>query len=373
MRNSFSLGNFLGIDLRADFSWLIGFGVLVWMLAAHYFPMNYSGWTSGATFAAALATAVLFFASVLAHELAHSLVSKRLGFPVPRITLFIFGGMAQLGREPNRPRDEFFIASAGPLLNLLLALGFTSLAWAGPGIVGVPLAAFGKWLGLVNLGLGLFNLLPGFPLDGGRILRSIVWALTHDFKKATLVAGTTGRIIAFGLIFWGLSQVFRGNWADGLWIAFIGWFIEQAATQSVAQVALEDLLAGHMAREAMMTDCPHVSPVLTLQNLVDEVLLTSGRRCFPVQGGNRITGLITLSEIRNVSRDQWATTTVGSVMIPYQDLKTVSPNTNLFEVFQRMTDADVEQLPVVENGQLVGMIGHNNVLSFLQNRAQLGV
>lgn len=373
MRNSFVLGTLFGIELRADFSWLIGFGLLVWMLAAHYFPMNYSGWTPGATFAAALATAVLFFASVLAHELAHSLVSKRLGLPVPRITLFIFGGLAQLGREPKRPRDEFLIASAGPLMSLSLAFGFTLLVWAGPDIVGVPLAAFGKWLGVVNLGLGLFNLLPGFPLDGGRILRSIIWAVTHNFKNATLVAGTTGKIIAFGLIFWGLSQVFRGNWADGLWIAFIGWFIEQAATQSMAQVALGDLLAGHLVREAMMTNCPRVSPVLTLQKLVDEVVLTSGRRCFPVQGGNRITGLITLNEIRKVSSDQWATTTVGSVMIPYKDLKTVSPNTSLFEVFQRMTEADVEQLPVVENGQLVGTIGRNNVLSFLQNRTQLGV
>lgn len=165
---------------------------------------------------------MLFFLSVLAHELGHSLVSARLGMPAPSITLFIFGGIAQLSREPKRPRDEFLIAGAGPLVSLVLGLGFSALSWAGPGSVGVPLAALGKWLGLVNLGLGLFNLLPVFPLDGGRILRALVWARSHSFCTATIVAGGTGQVLAFGLIAWGIWMVSQGNWADGLWMAFIG-------------------------------------------------------------------------------------------------------------------------------------------------------
>ena len=373
MRNSFSLGKLFDIELRADFSWLIGLVLLVWLLAAHYFPMTYPDWTSGAVFSAAVATALLFFLSVLAHELGHSLVSARLEMPVPRITLFIFGGLAQLDREPTRPRDEFLISVTGPLVSLALGLGFSALGWAGPDKVGVPLAAFGKWLGLVNLGLGLFNLLPGLPLDGGRLLRALIWGLTKSFRKATIISGGAGRILAFGLIAWGIWMVFQGNWADGLWMAFIGWFIEQAAAQSIAHVALEDMLAGHTAREAMMTDCPQVSPVMSLQKLVDDVVLHSGRRCFPVVGGERITGLITLNEVAAIPRDQWASTTVGTAMIPLKDLKSVSPNTKLFEVFQQMAGANVNQLPVVENGQFVGMVGRDSVIAFLQARAKLGV
>ncbi|MBI3361126.1 MAG: site-2 protease family protein [Chloroflexi bacterium] len=373
MRNSFSLGTIFGIELRADLSWLVAFGLVVWMLSAHDFPMNYSQLAPGATFGLAIATAIFFFASVVAHELGHSLVSARLGLPVPRITLFIFGGMAQLSREPQRPRDEFLIAIAGPLVSFALALGFGALAWAGPGVVGLPLTAFGRWLSTVNFALALFNLLPGFPLDGGRILRAIVWGLSRNFKAATALAGMAGRLIAFGLIGWGLLQAFRGNWADALWIAFVGWFIEQAASQSVARVALQDTLAGHTAREAMMTDCPRVGPAMTIQKLVDEVVLASGRRCFPVVGGNRVTGLITLNEIRAVPREEWATTTVGTAMIPLKELKSVSPEAGLIEVFEQMTEADVNQIPVVENGQLVGMVARDNILAFLQARAALGV
>lgn len=342
------------------------------MLSAHYFPMNYTGWAPGATLGLAIATAIFFFASVVAHELGHSLVSARLGLPVPRITLFILGGMAQLSREPQRPRDEFLIAAAGPLVSFTLALGFGALAWAGPGVVGLPLAAFGRWLGTINLGLALFNLLPSFPLDGGRILRAIVWGISHNFKAATVTAGMAGRVIAFGFIFYGILQVFQGNWADGLWIAFIGWFIEQAASQSVARVALQDTLAGHTAREAMMTDCPRVGPAMSIQKLVDEVVLASGRRCFPVVGGSRVTGLITLNEMRAVQREQWGTTTVGTAMIPLDQLKSVSPDTGLFQVFEQMAEANVNQLPVVEDGQLVGMVARDNVLAFLQARAALG-
>ncbi len=373
MRNSFSLGKLFGIELRADFSWLIGLVLVVWLLDAHYFPMSYPNWTSGAVFSAAVATAILFFLSVLAHELGHSLVSARLGLPVPSITLFIFGGLAQLSGEPKRPRDEFLISAAGPLVSIALGLGFSGLGWAGPDVVGVPLAAFGKWLGLVNLGLGLFNLLPGLPLDGGRILRSLVWNLTKSFRKATVIAGGTGRILAFGVILWGILLIFQGNWADGLWMAFIGWFIQQAAAQSVARVTFEEMLEGHNAREAMMTDCPRVSPALTVQKLVDDVVLHSGRRCFPVIGGDRITGLITLNEVTDIPREKWASTTVGTVMIPFKDLKSVSPDTELFQVFQQMAEANVNQLPVVENGQFMGMVGRDSVIAFLQARAKLGV
>jgi|SRR5579859_2985271 len=187
------------------------------------------------------------------------------------------------------------------------------------------------------------------------------------------VTGLWPALFLFGLIFWGIWQIFQGDWADGLWIAFVGWFIEQAATQSVARVALKDTLAGHAAREAMMSDCPHVPPAMTIQKLVDDVVLSSGRRCFPVIGGARVTGLTTLNEVRAVPQDRWATTTVGTAMIPLKELKAVSPDTGLSDVFEQLTQADVNQLPVMENGQLVGMIARDNILAFLQTRAPLGV
>ena len=372
MRHSLFLGTFFGIELRADLSWFVAFGLVVWMLSAQYFPAK-AGWTLGVSVALATATAILFFASMVAHELGHGLVAKRLGLPVSSITLFIFGGLAKLSREPARPRDEFLIAGAGPLVSFVLAAGFGALAWAGPGVVGLALSTAGGWLGTINLILALFNLLPGFPLDGGRMLHAFIWGVTRNFKRATLTVGVTGRLIAFGIIFWGIWQIFQGNWADGLWIAFIGWFLEQAATQSRARVALTDTLTGHTAREAMMSDCPKVPPAMTLQKLVDEVMPSSARRCFPVLGGTRITGLITLNEIRSVPRKQWATTTVGRAMIPLKDLKAVSPETGLFEVFERLTQGFVNQVPVVANGQLVGMVARDNLLAFLKAHAELGV
>lgn len=192
MRRSFSLGTFFGIELRADWSWPVAFGLVMWLLAAQYFPTNYSGWSSGTVLSLAFATAVFLFVSIAAHELGHALVGRRLGLPVTHITLFIFGGVAKLSRQPERPRDEFLIAAAGPLVSLLFALGFGALAWAGPNAVGLPLVAVGHWLAMVSLALGLFNLLPGLPLDGGRLLHAVVWGLGHNARLATQSRGWPG-------------------------------------------------------------------------------------------------------------------------------------------------------------------------------------
>ena len=292
MRNTVSLGTLFGIELRASFSWLIAFGLLAGYLGAGYFPTTYPGWTSGARLSAVLATALLFFASLVAHELGHNLAAKRFGLSSPRITLSAFGGQSGLGGEPERPRDEFLIAAAGPLASLLLALGFGLLSWAGPDRVGLPLAAFSRWLGLANLVLALFHLLPGLPLDGGKVLRAATWGLTRNPRTATLIAGVGGRSVAFGLILWGVQLIFGGNWPVGLLVTLLGWHVDRAALESAAYAVLQNLLGGHTAREAMMTDCPRVGPTMMIQKLVDEVALTSGRSCFLVLGGTRVTGLI---------------------------------------------------------------------------------
>lgn len=368
MRNSFSLGSFFGIEIRVDASWLIVLSLVVWLLSTHYFPMSYPDWAPEATLALAFLTAVLFGLSVVAHELAHSLVSGRLGLRVPRITLFIFGGMAEISREPERPRDEFLIAIAGPLASLALALAFGALVLGGPafGPLGLPLAALGQWLAVVNLGLALFNLLPGLPLDGGRILRAAIWGFSRNYQTATRIAGVVGRLIAMALVFWGFWQVAQGRWADGLWVASIGWFLAQAASRSMAGGGLRHLLAGHTARDVMLTDGPRVSPVMTVQTLVDEVMGSSGRRGFLVTGGNRVIGLITLKEIQAVPREKWRVTTVGTAMILLKDLQTASPDLPLSEVVERLATG-VDPLPIVEAGQLVGMVARDSVSTFLRS------
>jgi Zn-dependent protease len=204
-------------------------------------------------------TALLFFGSVVAHELAHSLVSQAHGIPVRDITLFIFGGVAQISEEPKRARDEFLMALAGPATSLVIAALF-GLLWLVSLPISLQLHALARWLAWINVSLALFNLIPGFPLDGGRVFRAIVWGVTGNLRRATQIATGLGRVVANGFIFWGIWQIFDGNWADGLWIAFIGWFLENAATASYRRVALQEMLASHTAREVMMTDLPAYRP-----------------------------------------------------------------------------------------------------------------
>ena len=216
----------------------------------------------------------------------------------------------------------------------------------------------------------MFNLIPGFPLDGGRVLRAIIWSVTGDARRATRIAAGAGQIVAYGFIVWGVWQIFGGNWADGLWIAFIGWFLHSAAVQSVQQLAVQDLLAGHTAREALLTDCPHVLPRLTLDVVVDQVVGPSGRRCFPVMEGDQVYGLLTLQRITDVPRARWPDTRAEDVMIPLAELKTVRPDDDLVAVFERMAAEDVNQFPVLDDGRFVGMVSRDTLLSFLRARTE---
>lgn len=366
------IGRVLGIELKLDYSWFIIFVLVVWSLANQYFPMTNPGWSVAAYWAMGAVTAMLFFGSVVAHELAHSLVSQAHGVVVRDITLFIFGGAAQISEEPKRARDEFLMALAGPATSLIVAVLF-GLLWLVILPVSPLLHALAGWLARINVGLALFNLIPGFPLDGGRVFRAIVWSITGNLRRATQIATGLGRAVAYGFIFWGVWQIFVGNWADGLWIGFIGWFLENAATASYRQVALRDILIGHTAREAMMTDCPRIARGLPLDVLVYRVVLPSGRRCFPVMEDDHVLGLLTLHGIKQVPRERWATTLVEEAMLPQDELKTVGPDENLAVVFERMITEDINQFPVMENGKLLGMVARNNLFAFLRARAELGV
>jgi len=372
MRNSLRLGKVFGIAIGLDYSWFIVFALVTWSLAAQYFPQYYPGWPWGTYWLVGLIASLLFFASVLAHELSHSLVARSTGISVHSITLFIFGGVAQITAEPKRPRDELLITLAGPATSLVIAALFGAL-WFLTKDTNQEVSALASWLGGINAILAVFNLIPGFPLDGGRVLRSIVWRITGNLKRATWIASTIGRVVAFLFIFAGILLAFRGYWLNGLWIAFIGWFLENAAVGSYRQVALREMLQGITASEVMMRDCPKVPPSLTLEQLVHEYILYAGRRCFPVVLAEQVQGIITLHHVKEIPKERWATTTVGQVMTPFAQIKKVKPNEELSRVLEIMTSEDVNQLPVVEEGKLVGMVARDNVLAFIKARSELGI
>ncbi|MCX7911525.1 MAG: site-2 protease family protein [Dehalococcoidales bacterium] len=375
-RNGIYLGKAFGIPIRLHYSWFIIFILVSWALIGNYFPAVYPFWSLTSRIAAGIITSLLFFASVLVHELMHSIVSQRQGIPVHSITLFVFGGVSQITEEPSKPQDEFRMAVAGPLSSLVLS-GILFGIYYGFGNTANFAAQFVRaityWLGYINLVLGIFNLVPGFPLDGGRVLRSIIWWQRRDLRSATKIASAIGRIIGFLFIFGGIWLAFSGQWFSGIWLALIGWFLESAAQGSYQQVILRGILKGHRASEVMSRDCVMIPPETTIDRLVYENILTSGRRCFPVIAGNKVIGLMTLSDVRAIPRDRWATATVREAMTPLERLKWVRPEEELSRAFQLMAENDINQIPVLEDSQIVGMITRENLLNFVNIRTGLGI
>ncbi len=364
------LGRIMGIPINLDYSWFLIFGLLTWMLAGSYYPNEFKGWHPLLYWVTGAATAILLFASVLLHELGHSFVALRFKISVRSITLFIFGGVAQIGSEPLSARAEFLIAIAGPIVSLALAVLFTVLQ---PALAAIePLWGVAKYLAYINFALVLFNLIPGFPLDGGRVFRAFVWAVTKNMRQATLIAANVGRFFGFVFIFIGIWRMFAGDFGGGLWIAFIGWFLDNAASAQVHQVVFQGLLAGHSASQAMSTHCVTVPADLTLQQLVDEHVLGTGRRCFLVNRGTDTVGLMTLHRIKEVPRSDWGNTTAAQVMLPLEELKSIGPATALWSALQLMDRDGVNQLPVMTGSQVVGMLSREDVVTYLRTMQELG-
>lgn len=373
LKGGIPLGRLFGIAIKLHYTWFIVFILVTWSLTANFFPVYFPDWSLTTSLEAGIVTSLLFFGSVLAHELMHSVVAQSLGIKVPAITLFILGGVSQMAEEPKRPKDELRIALAGPLTSLALGLVFWAIwYWIGP--LSEFALAIAFWLGWTNFVLAVFNLIPGFPLDGGRVLRSILWWRNRDLRRATRTASNIGRVVGYLLIFGGIFFIFQGLWLNGFLLALIGWFLENAAVGSYRQVAVQGMLQGHTAREVMTRDCPAIMPDLTIDALVNEHVLATGKRCFPVStGNNHATGLVTLHEIRAVPRSLWPTTRVSEVMTPLEKLKSVSPDEDLSSVIKTLTEADINQVLVIDHGDIVGIIGRDNLLAFINLRGQLGV
>ncbi len=369
-RQSIPLGRIMGISIGVDYSWFLIFTLLTWSLASSYYPAEFKDWPPPLYWFMGAATAILLFASVLLHELGHSVVALRFKVPVRSITLFIFGGVAQIGAEPPSAMAEFLIAIAGPIVSLALAVLFSVVR---PTVAAIqPVWGLAKYLAYINFAVVLFNLIPGYPLDGGRVFRAIIWAMTKNMRRATLIAANVGRFVAFLFIFVGVWQMFRGNFGGGLWIAFIGWFLDNAASAQVQRVMFQGLLAGHRVSQAMSTHCATVPTDLTLQQLVDEHILGSGRRCFLVNRDGNIVGLMTLHRIKEVPRPEWATTSVAQVMLPVEQSKCIDPDSELWVALQEMDRGGVNQLPVTRDHRVIGMLSREDVITFLRALQELG-
>jgi Zn-dependent protease/CBS domain-containing protein len=368
-RHNIPLGRIVGIPIALDYSWFLIFALLTWSLAGSYYPAEFKNWPPFLYWFIGAVTALMLFASVLLHELGHSLVALRFKVPVRSITLFIFGGVAQIGTEPPSAMAEFFIAITGPIVSLALAVFFSVVQ---PGVATIqPLWGLAKYLAYINFALVLFNLIPGYPLDGGRVFRAIVWAITKNMRRATLIAANVGRFFGYIFIFIGVWQMFTGNFG-GLWIAFIGWFVENAASAQVHQVTYQGLLAGHKVSQAMSSHCATVSGNMTLQQLVDEHILGGSERCFLVTQDHAIVGLMTLHRIKEVSRSEWATTSAAQVMLPLDQLRRTDPDVELWAALQQMDRDGVNQLPVMRDGQVIGMLSREDIITFLRTMQELG-
>lgn len=372
MRNTINLGKIFDIQIKIDYSWFIIFLLITWSLGGHYFPHSYPDWQFLTYWIVAFFTCLIFFACVLAHELSHSLVSKAHGIPVRDITLFIFGGVAQIASEPEKPRNEFLMAFAGPLISIVIAILFRFVFFVMRDSF-QPVAALAYWLSRINLILAIFNLVPGFPLDGGRILRAVVWKITGNFRKATRIASGAGQFVAFLLIFFGMFMFFTGRFFNGLWFVFIGWFLNNAAEKSYRWVALKDTMRGVTVEEVMVKECYGVPGDITLEQLIHEHIIRGGHRCLPVIESGRVVGLVTVHQIKEVPHHAWSSTTVEEVMIPLDKTKAVKPSDPLFSIFETMTREDISQLPVIQNGELVGIIGKDNILNFIRTLSELGI
>jgi Zn-dependent protease len=387
------LGRIAGIAVHVDWSLLVIFSLITLGLGTGIVPSWHPDWSPALVWATALAAALVFFASVLAHELSHALVGRANGISVRRITLFMFGGLAHMENEPPSWRAELLMAVAGPLTSFVLGLGFVALAGlvAGPIVIDRetpgealrslgPLATLLLWLGPVNVMLGLFNLVPGFPLDGGRVLRAAMWGATGDLRRATRLASRAGQGFAWLLVGTGVAMMlglrvplFGTGLVGGLWLVFIGWFLNNAAVRSYRQLVVRASLEDVPVERIMRTRLVSVAPETPVSTLVDDLVMASGQRAFPVEDGGRFAGLVALRDLHGLGRAAWERTRVADVMIPVERLVTVPPGERAAEVLDLLGRRDVNQVPVIDSGRLLGLVRREDVLRWLALHAEGGI
>lgn len=385
--SGFTLGRLFGVEIGIDWSLTVIFVLILFSLATGWFPRWHPAWSSATVWASSFAAALLFFCSVLAHELSHALVGRRRGIPIRRITLFMFGGIAHMEKEPPSAGAEFRMAIIGPVTSIAIGvLALTAAQFVTPALdpeaaqdpaslmaqLG-PLASVLVWLGFINVMLGVFNLLPGFPLDGGRVLRAGLWRATGDRRKATRWSSYVGRGFAGLLMAYGVFLLFAvGAWT-GVWWILIGWFLSSAAKGSYQQLLMRDALEEVPVSQVMRSQLVTIPDDISVATLVEEYVMASDQHAFPVIRDDRLVGMVSLEDVRKVPREQWSQTLIAQIMTPEESLATLRPNDEAADALQQIVSRNVGQIPVVENGHLAGMIRREDILKWMSLHSPLRV
>jgi Zn-dependent protease/CBS domain-containing protein len=378
------LGRVARIHVVADHSWVLIFLLVTWNLT-EVFLRSHPSWGLGASFGLAVVAAFLFFGSIVVHEFAHAFVARRLGIPVRSITLFLFGGVSNTEREPPSPAAEFWMAIVGPLTSFALGVIFLSAwvliahpasRWAvAAGFAGLgPLSTVLLWLGPVNVTIGAFNLVPGFPLDGGRVLRAALWGITHDLRKATRWASAVGQVIGWSFVLAGVTALFgervpfigQGPVA-GLWAAFIGWFLAWAAARSYQGLLVHDALDGVRVWRLMRPVGPAAAPDASVGDVIRHAFIGAEERALAVTDPTgHLVGILSVTDLRRLPRERWDSVPVRALMTPVDHLAITTPEEDIAAALRRLEERDVLQLPVVDNGRLAGMLQAGDVLGWVE-------
>jgi Zn-dependent protease/predicted transcriptional regulator len=357
-----------GIQITIDVSWFIIFLLVLWSLSAGYFPRQFPDQSVQVYWAAGLVATILFFFSVLFHEMSHSLMAQRCGIEISEIKLFIFGGVSKLSEEAKNPVNEFKIAVVGPMSSFVLAIFFWFCTRLLGGLQLSLAPIITGYLVWINVALGIFNLLPGFPLDGGRILRAILWYKTGSLSRATKWASDVGKGLAIALMVLGALQIFAGMLIGGIWLIFIGMFLRGVAEGGYQEVVMRQSLEDVEVREVMIEDVVNVQPDLTIRKLVTDYFLRYGFKGFPVMDNEKVIGVISLAEVKNIDYNQESTTRVADIMQPLNNKIVISPDISLVIAMRKMVTENTARLLVMENDQLLGMITKTGLLRFLEIR-----
>lgn len=362
-----------GIPVELNISWFIIFALVSWSLVSGYFPTAYPNLSVGTYWGMGLIAALLLFVSVLLHELGHSYVAKTHGVPIRRITLFLFGGVSQLSKESADPRTEYMIAIAGPGVSFaLMGIFLVLYRIISDAYTAGPVAPVLKYLAYVNGILGAFNLIPGFPLDGGRLLRAFIWTVTGDLQRSTFIASRVGSAIGLGFVALGFISVFTGRFIFGLWMVLIGFFLRQAAQASYLQVVVTNALKGVKVGDIMKSDVVTVPEDISVQDLIDNYFFRYHYDCFPVTAGGHLRGLVTLENIRHVPRNRWTQVLVSEVMLKDMDRLKVKPQDDAAEVLRRVVKERCGKMPVVDGETVVGIITRKDIMEALRIFSDLG-
>jgi len=391
MRSGIHIGKIFGIKINIDWSWFLIFALISWSLAST-FGLAHPDWGKALQWGVAVSAALLFFSSILAHELAHAVVARYMGVPVHNITLFLFGGISNIQREPRSPFAEFAITIVGPITSFVLGSAFLVMGVGSFAINNAvfadlalalsqigPIGSIFLWLGATNILIAIFNLIPGFPLDGGRIVRSALWAVTNNLAKATRWVSILGQIVAWSLILAGITMMFGVSisflgtgFLNGLWVMLIGWFLQTAAVQSYRRVVIQDVLGNVPVKHMMFTDVPIVDAGLSVQILIDNYIMKMDNRAYIVFENGQMVGLVTIDDVRKVDKEAHPQTAIRNIMTPSKELIVVAPEEDAFAAFERLQIKDIRQLPVVSGEKIVGLLRRKDIIRWLQLQSQFG-